>query len=153
MVIIGEILSVAATLYVFGLIWAAVVRWSKNRTAKAKLVTEIQINADMTEAELTAAMEQLGKLYSEIGDVLRQKRFEAEIQKTLKIQDLPKWQPKVVLTDREIQALEDRCPCTQKPENRRMMDKAKLCSSCGCGYCSGCSKDEEYDDWDNGLVG
>ena len=96
---------------------------------------QITLTPDMTEAELTAAMEQLGKLYSQIGDIIRERR-NGPLPNCLSCgcgycsgchnaeYGSKPWHPRA-------------------PESIRKMDKADRVQR----------ERDKYDDWDNGLVG
>ena len=69
--------------YVVGLLWA----WYKDLTKKPKKL-EIE---DMTEAELAEAMERLGNQYSAMSAVIRERRFQDQIARTLTENDDDPW--------------------------------------------------------------
>jgi len=72
-----------AVVYVVGLLWA----WYKDLTKKPKKPKNREIS-DMTEIELTEAMERLGNQYRAMADVIRARRSlthrQGEVQEWLK---------------------------------------------------------------------
>jgi len=70
-----------AVVFVAGLLWA----WYKDITKQPKK-PELE---DMTEAELAEAMERLGNQYKAMSAVIRERRFQDQIARTLTENDDP----------------------------------------------------------------